>query len=418
MMRPGEPPTAEAAEALFHNLFFAEDRYDLSSVGRMKFDTRFVEDKFFKLGLERTFADPDFAINTEESGIVAAGGYIYAKFPQIIDTVKAHLDEGEVECMPNTFPERAADKVLDYLDNTLVKFKDDPMVTAAERFVSKVKLTTDDSSFTFDRCIVLPISALELKNNIVELPKVKATDSRGKSLAFTVPNHDLHEGILSHNDILKVMRYLIKIRNGKETIDGWFAQTKEMEAMGVSVGPKHFFANDQETWRTGVSTYGNEQGFREIQLRAFEGCFTQGILRGEWGFIGIVITDAAGVNSYMHTVGAIMNGTDMFCYTSGVAADGRTSDINAAIRDNDDGYIIEHLKEINHRIYYTYAHTNLMNGLSSMYDVVTVTPWWQPVVIVINCVFGAAAVGLCIAFVAYAYGKKNKKQEVAGNVQK
>ena len=219
MMRPGEPPTAEAAEALFHNLFFAEDRYDLSSVGRMKFDTRFVEDKFFKLGLERTFADPDFAINTEESGIVAAGGYIYAKFPQIIDTVKAHLDEGEVECMPNTFPERAADKVLDYLDNTLVKFKDDPMVTAAERFVSKVKLTTDDSSFTFDRCIVLPISALELKNNIVELPKVKATDSRGKSLAFTVPNHDLHEGILSHNDILKVMRYLIKIRNGKETID-------------------------------------------------------------------------------------------------------------------------------------------------------------------------------------------------------
>lgn len=40
MMRPGEPPTKEAAEALFKNLFFAEDRYDLSDVGRMKFNRR------------------------------------------------------------------------------------------------------------------------------------------------------------------------------------------------------------------------------------------------------------------------------------------------------------------------------------------------------------------------------------------
>ncbi len=40
MMRPGEPPTAEAAKNLFHNLFFSSDRYDLSRVGRMKFNRR------------------------------------------------------------------------------------------------------------------------------------------------------------------------------------------------------------------------------------------------------------------------------------------------------------------------------------------------------------------------------------------
>lgn len=40
MMRPGEPPTKEAAEALFKNLFFSSDRYDLSDVGRMKFNRR------------------------------------------------------------------------------------------------------------------------------------------------------------------------------------------------------------------------------------------------------------------------------------------------------------------------------------------------------------------------------------------
>jgi DNA-directed RNA polymerase subunit beta len=40
MMRPGEPPTKEAAEMLFQNLFFNPDRYDLSPVGRMKFNRR------------------------------------------------------------------------------------------------------------------------------------------------------------------------------------------------------------------------------------------------------------------------------------------------------------------------------------------------------------------------------------------
>jgi len=40
MMRPGEPPTKEAAQTLFNNLFFSADRYDLSPVGRMKFNRR------------------------------------------------------------------------------------------------------------------------------------------------------------------------------------------------------------------------------------------------------------------------------------------------------------------------------------------------------------------------------------------
>ncbi len=40
MMRPGEPPTKEAAENLFTNLFFTSERYDLTAVGRMKFNRR------------------------------------------------------------------------------------------------------------------------------------------------------------------------------------------------------------------------------------------------------------------------------------------------------------------------------------------------------------------------------------------
>lgn len=45
MMRPGEPPTREAAEQLFESLFFSEDRYDLSAVGRMKFNSSLTREE-------------------------------------------------------------------------------------------------------------------------------------------------------------------------------------------------------------------------------------------------------------------------------------------------------------------------------------------------------------------------------------
>ena len=44
MMRPGEPPTEDAVEALFNRLFFSEEAYDLSKVGRMKFNRRIGRD--------------------------------------------------------------------------------------------------------------------------------------------------------------------------------------------------------------------------------------------------------------------------------------------------------------------------------------------------------------------------------------
>src|SRR3954464_9036776 len=45
MMRPGEPPTEDAVKTLFNGLFFSEDRYDLSAVGRMKFNRRVGRDE-------------------------------------------------------------------------------------------------------------------------------------------------------------------------------------------------------------------------------------------------------------------------------------------------------------------------------------------------------------------------------------
>ena len=51
MMRPGEPPTKEAATLLFENLFFNPEKYDLSAVGRMKFNKRLAREELIGEGI-------------------------------------------------------------------------------------------------------------------------------------------------------------------------------------------------------------------------------------------------------------------------------------------------------------------------------------------------------------------------------
>ena len=68
MMRPGEPPTKEAAQNLFHNLFFTDERYDLSAVGRMKFNRRLGREETEGLGIlydGKYFSQRDDAISKE-----------------------------------------------------------------------------------------------------------------------------------------------------------------------------------------------------------------------------------------------------------------------------------------------------------------------------------------------------------------
>lgn len=106
----------------------------------------------------------------------------------------------------------------------------------------------------------------------------------------------------------------VKITN-KSDKDG----LKGTAEMGLVCGPKHIGFNDQEHNRSGVSVYMNEQKFRQTDLRGFEGGLNEGgglavmvafnrigatnashhvgmlknILRGEWGFTGVISTDLA-----------------------------------------------------------------------------------------------------------------------------
>src|SRR2546427_3956290 len=88
MMRPGEPPTKDAAENLFGNLFFNPERYDLSGVGRMKFNRRVGRKEILGPGI---LYDHKYAAGrTDELSkrLVAQSG----QMPDIIDVLKVLID--------------------------------------------------------------------------------------------------------------------------------------------------------------------------------------------------------------------------------------------------------------------------------------------------------------------------------------
>lgn len=207
------------------------------------------------------------------------------------------------------------------------------------------------------------------------------------------------------------------------------AEVAAMNEKGVIAGPKHLFANDQEQNRSGVCTFMTEQTARESGLKAFELCFTKGnargsmlamcrigvkmspvaqtlirgIMMGEWGFNGILITDSSGSeNDRIPTADSLIAGTSMFCLAR------RSSTMESLVVDNDDTYLYEVLREVNHRYYYNYVNSTLINGLTAG-ETITVTDtfaWWQAAIVCADIGLGLCTAAALILFAVKAYGKK------------
>jgi DNA-directed RNA polymerase subunit beta len=99
MMRPGEPPTKEAAENLFHNLFFTDERYDLSGVGRMKFNRRLEDDNETGPGVLFDYTYLKDRTDKLSKQLVEAFGEQYAKIKEdgkydsdIVNVLKRLID--------------------------------------------------------------------------------------------------------------------------------------------------------------------------------------------------------------------------------------------------------------------------------------------------------------------------------------
>lgn len=211
---------------------------------------------------------------------------------------------------------------------------------------------------------------------------------------------------------------------GKATVNG--AREK-----GVITFVKHFALNDQETNRSGMSTFANEQSIREIYLKAFEPGITDengtlgimasmnrigfkwsgnhaglmtNVVRDEWGYDGIIITDQVSFPEAFPALairGGLEGGTDLYLNSG---ADNWPID---GYKDNPT--VMTQLRTASKHILYAVANSFAMNGISSTSNVVTVMPLWQKWLVAADIILGVLAVAGVIVIVRKTQWKKTKQ---------
>ena len=210
------------------------------------------------------------------------------------------------------------------------------------------------------------------------------------------------------------------------------AETLGIQSKGVYVYNKHFVLNDQENNRAGIATWVNEQALREIYLRAFElpivnadakcvmtafnrlgaqwaGAYTELLtdwLRGEAGMEGFAVTDMYD-DTYMVKANEVVAGNDIpdnyvgddISQFAAYGPNGATP--NAAVA--------QALRTSSKRVLYTVLHSRGMDGISSNTQIVSVTPWWQMTLNVVQWTLtGLTALALLLLLLDMAPRKKKK----------
>ena len=199
--------------------------------------------------------------------------------------------------------------------------------------------------------------------------------------------------------------------------------------MGLICGPKHIGFNDQEHNRSGIAVYMNEQKFRQTDLRGFEGGLNEGgglavmvafnrvgatnashhvgmlktILRGEWGFTGVISTDLASA-PYFDAASMIMatvtqraefGGNNSYLSESNNhdEADKTYGYLSVNSVKNDPEFVAQARENLKYQLY-TFANSQVLNIRT-----IRVTPWWEAsliAVIAVSAVLSAGAAGLWI----------------------
>ncbi len=207
-------------------------------------------------------------------------------------------------------------------------------------------------------------------------------------------------------------------------------ETIGIESKGCLAYAKHFALNDFETNRVNCGVWSTEQASREIYLKAFEIVFTVGkasatmnsytrigtkwngackemmtnILRDEWGYDGLVISDWDHDGSAMSKIDGVLAGTDTF--------DGNKT-ATELVKYKDNAAVCQAMRTSVRRIIYNVIHTNAMNGMTSKTMMIPVTPWWQVALIVIQVTFGVIT-ALFLGMLIYNIVLNNlrKKKEI------
>ncbi len=211
-----------------------------------------------------------------------------------------------------------------------------------------------------------------------------------------------------------------------------------VHAYGVVTNAKHFAFNDQETNRDGIAVFLNEQAARENELRGFQigirdggikglmsafnriGCtyvgasreLMNGILRGEWGWKGLLITDAVKSAQYFRPREASAAGNDMMLAGSN---NGKTWNWNVAELEKDI-VLQSRIRESYHRKLFTYVNSCLMNGIDADVRRGTNIPLWA---LILWILIGLSGIGFLITtgLLIRKYLSGKKEGSGGGNVQ-
>ena len=202
---------------------------------------------------------------------------------------------------------------------------------------------------------------------------------------------------------------------------------------GVIIAPKHYAFNDTEINRSGIATFMTEQTARENGLRgiqaAVEDAETLGvmttynrigitagnahygllmnILRGEWGFKGLMSEDFIQDANYSVLKEAVHCGVTMTCNTGDSTMEAISAKWDYWTTDNvsQDAVLMQDLKNVMKWQYYAIANSNAMDGLNETSKTVEVRTWYDNALTAAQVVFAVLTIAGIVMYI------RNMKKE-------
>ncbi len=202
---------------------------------------------------------------------------------------------------------------------------------------------------------------------------------------------------------------------------------------GVIIAPKHYAFNDTEINRSGIATFMTEQTARENGLRgiqaAVEDAETLGvmttynrigitagnahygllmnILRGEWGFKGLMSEDFIQDANYSVLKEAVHCGVTMTCNTGDSTMEAISAKWDYWTTDNvsQDAVLMQDLKNVMKWQYYAIANSNAMDGLNETSKIVEVRTWYDNALTAAQVVFAVLTIAGIVMYI------RNMKKE-------
>lgn len=215
---------------------------------------------------------------------------------------------------------------------------------------------------------------------------------------------------------------------------------------GSILSAKHFAFNTQESYREGLCQFFDEQTGREMELRAFQGLsedinfvselsgirldalglmssfsrvgvcgvnahtgMMKEILRGEWGFKGLISTDMVSRTGFFNPQDCVINNVTFMATSSGQSflASNDWAAYNSKATVRKDAALMTALYENMHYYMYAIANSSALNGYAPGQEIDNSLSWWQYLLIGLSGGLGLVALGLGGVYI-YLDVKKKK----------